>query len=320
MTAVTDYKPDLSVVVPVYGCASCLEALVERLLHALSSASRSVEIVLVDDASPDRAWQRIKELASHYKQVRGIRLSRNFGQHYAISAGLEISSGARVVVMDCDLQDVPEEIPKLLAAADAGYDVVFAQRENRRDAMLKRFTSWLFSKVLSFLTDLPQDHSTANFGVFDRKVIDVLSRMPERERCFPFMVRWTGFPSTKVSVQHAPRTEGKSSYDFRKRLRLSLNIILSYSSKPLRLVVKAGFLISALSLLIVAASVFQYFAGNTQVAGYTSIIASIWLLGGATIFCAGIVGLYVGHLFNDIKRRPYYIVHSATNSGEGENV
>lgn len=312
----SDTTPDLSIVVPVYGCATCLEELVERLRGTLCDESKSIEIIFVDDASPDMAWSRIEELAARHPEVKGIQLSRNFGQHYAIAAGLEASIGNRVVVMDCDLQDIPEEIPKLLAAADAGYEVVFAQRTDRRDSASKRLTSWLFSRVLTFLTNIPQDHATANFGVFSRRVVNTLSRMPERERCFPFMVRWTGFRSTSIPIEHAPRLTGKSSYDFRKRLRLSTKIVLSYSDRPLRLVVEAGFVISLISLAIVAASVIQYFIGNTQVAGYTSIIASIWLLGGAIIFCVGVVGLYIGDVFNDAKRRPYYIISHTVNLPE----
>lgn len=319
MPAQSDNGPDLSVVVPVYGCVGCLEELVDRLRRTLHGHADSIEVILVDDASPDGAWSRIGELAHLYPEVKGIQLSRNFGQHYAIAAGLEASRGALVVVMDCDLQDVPEEIPKLLAAAEKGYEIVFARRIDRSDSAPKRFTSWLFSKVLTFLTDVHQDHATANFGAFDRRVIETLARMPERERCFPFMVRWTGFSSIAIPVQHAPRPSGKSSYNFRKRLRLSANIILSYSDKPLRLVVKTGFLVSVLSFLIAAFSIAQYFHGDVRVAGYTSIIASIWLIGGVTIFCVGVVGLYVGNLFGDIKRRPYYIVHRTLNLTESRD-
>lgn len=320
MSSVQSAIPDLSIVVPVYGCAACLEELVERLHWTLHDQAGPIEIILVDDASPDAAWSRIEELARQHADIKGVQLSRNFGQHYAIAAGLEVSRGARVVVMDCDLQDMPEEIPKLLAAADKGHEIVFAQRVDRSDSAPKRFTSWLFAKVLAFLTDLPQDHATANFGVFDRKVIDTLGDMPERERCFPFMVRWTGFSSTAIAVRHAPRARGESSYTFRKRLRLSANIVLSYSDKPLRLVVKTGVLISILSFLIAALGIILYLHGDIQVAGYTSLIASIWLIGGATIFCVGVVGLYVGNLFNDAKGRPYYIVRRTLNLAENAHV
>jgi dolichol-phosphate mannosyltransferase len=209
--------------------------------------------------------------------------------------------------MDCDLQDLPEEIPKLLARSDEGYDVVFAGREDRQDSPLKRFMSFAFYKCLGYLTSMPQDHTTANFGVYSRKVVDAINDMPESDRCFPLMVQWTGFRASVVPVTHAERSTGKSGYGLGKLLRLALNIVMSYSDKPLRLVVKAGLLFSVASFAIVGLSVYRYFAGDIAVAGFTSIIASIWLLGGIMIVCIGVVGLYIGRLFNASKGRPYYI-------------
>lgn len=308
----------LSIVAPVFGCAGCLEELVERISASLASRPEDIEIILVDDASADGAWARICELATTHRSVRGIRLSRNFGQHYAIAAGIEHAVGDRIVVMDCDLQDAPEEIPKLLKASDEGYDAVFARRLSRQDPMFKRFSSWAFYRLLQYLTDVEQDHAVGNFGVFSRKVIATVNHMPEFDRCFPLMVKWTGLRSTKVDVSHAERLEGRSSYNFRKTLRLALNIILSYSDKPLRLVVKLGLFFALLSFLIVILSIVGYVRGNIAVAGYTSIIASIWLIGSVMVSCVGVVGLYVGRLFNDTKRRPYYIVDEYVNRVPGQ--
>lgn len=305
--------PDISVVSPVYGCSGCLEDLVDRIRRALSPTGHSFEILLVDDASPDGAWDRIVHLSALQPEVRGIRLSRNFGQHNAIAAGLSHARGSRVVVMDCDLQDVPEQIPRLLEAADRGADIVLAQRVERQDALGKRLGSYLFHRLLSWLTDVRQDHSVANFGVYSRKVVDAINAMPEVERFFPLMVRWTGLPTAYVPVDHAERTSGRSGYNLGKLARLALHIVLSYSDKPLRLVVKLGLLFSLVSILIVALSLWRYFIGDVQVAGFTSIIASIWLLGSVMILCTGLVGLYVGRLFNESKRRPSYVVREATH-------
>lgn len=306
----------ISVVSPVYGCASCLKDLCRRTSLTLGGVGEDFEIILVDDASPDHAWPTIVALAAEDARIRGIRLSRNFGQHYAISAGIEHARGDHVVVIDCDLQDRPEEIPKLLEAAHQGFDVVFAQRIDRQDNMLKRWASRNFYRVLSYFTGTPYDHSVANFGVYSRKVIDTLRRMPESERCFPLMVKWTGFRSTSVAVTHEKRADGRSSYSVRALIHLAMNIVLSYSDKPLRLVVKLGMLFSLFASLIVGLSVYVYLTGRTAVAGYTSIIASIWLLGSVTVFCIGIVGLYVGQLFQDAKGRPYYIVEQRINFTE----
>lgn len=303
----------ISVVSPVYGCESCLEELVERVKAALHRTAMRLEIILVNDGSPDGSWKRIEELAAVHDEVRGLKLSRNFGQHYAISAGIEHARGELIAVMDCDLQDLPEELPRLVEAARAGSDVVLAQRAERQDSTFKRLTSFFFFKLLSYLTDVPQDHSTSNFGVFSRKVIDIVNAMPESERCFPLMVKWTGLPTTLVPVEHAKRSHGTSGYNLAKLLRLALNIVLSYSDKPLRMVVKLGLGFSVVAFLIVLLSVYRYSTGDIAVAGFASIVASIWLLGGIMILCVGITGLYLGRLFNDAKGRPHYVVSEYLN-------
>lgn len=305
--------PRLSVVSPVYGCRDCLETLVERVKSAIGADAGPIEILLVDDASPDGAWGRIAEISAVHPEVRGVRLSRNFGQHIAIAAGLSAARGERVIVMDCDLQDIPEEIPKLLAAATPGVDIVLAQRHERQDSAFKRVGSYLFYRLLSYLTGVPQDHSVANFGVYSRKVVDVVNGMPEADRVFPLMVRWTGLPTVHVPVEHAERASGRSGYSFSKLARLGLHIVLSYSDKPLRMVVKLGLLFSLVSFVIVVLSVYRFLVGDVQVAGFTSIIASIWLLGSIMILCTGLIGLYVGRLYNDTKRRPTFVVREETN-------
>ncbi|TZF91187.1 glycosyltransferase family 2 protein [Cognatilysobacter lacus] len=303
----------LSVVVPVYGCEGCLEELTERLRRALHTQAVSLEIILVDDASPDRAWDRIREIAARFPDVRGLRLSRNFGQHYAISAGIEAARGDAVVVLDCDLQDPPEEIPALLDVwRTTGADVVMAARSQRQDTAFKRGTSYVFARMLSRLTGIDHDHRTANFGVYSRRAIDAVNSMPESDRCFPLMVKWMGLPTVLAPVRHAERSEGRSSYTLRRLLQLAMNIVLSYSDKPLRLVVRAGILLAAFSVAFAGWSIYRYVAGDIAVAGFTSIIASIWFLGGATVFSIGVTGLYLGRLFNASKGRPAYIVREDT--------
>lgn len=309
-------NPDVSVVSPVYGCKACLEDLVDRVSTTLAAKMMSFEIILVDDGSPDDSWKRIVELATTRPWLKGLQLSRNFGQHYALAAGIEHAQGNVMIVMDCDLQDIPEEIPTLIDALGNGVDIAFAQRTDRQDGVFKRLGSWAFFQMLSWLTGVAQDHSTANFGAYSRKVIDIINKMPESDRCFPLMVKWTGLPSRMIPVRHAERSAGKSGYSLMKLARLGLNIILSYSDKPLRLVVKLGMLFSTFSLAIVILSIYRYSMGDIAVAGFTSIIASMWLLGGIITFCIGISGLYVGRLFGDIKQRPHYIINSKVNSTE----
>jgi polyisoprenyl-phosphate glycosyltransferase len=305
---VTTPTKNFSIVSPVYGCQACLEELVDRVESSLKTLQGEFELILVDDNSPDGSWQRIKELAGTRPWLKAIRLARNFGQHYAISAGIEKAIGEIVVVMDCDLQDVPEEIPKLIGSLKDGVEIAFAQRVDRQDGIAKKFGSWAFFRVLSWMTGVPQDHTTANFGAYTRKVIDTINSMPERERCFPLMVRWTGLRRVNVAVAHASRTQGSSSYSFKKLFKLATNIVLSYSDKPLRLVVRVGLLFSALAFVMVALSVLRYIHGDVQVAGFTSVIASVWLVGGMIIFSLGIIGLYLARLFMEAKNRPCYVV------------
>jgi dolichol-phosphate mannosyltransferase len=305
--------PEISVVSPVYCCADCLGALCERIESALGSIGVSHEIVLVDDASPDGAWPVMRELAASDPRIKAVGLSRNFGQHAAIAAGLEHARGRWLIVMDCDLQDRPEEIAGLYAKAQEGYDIVFAEREARQDGWLKRTSSRAFIALLNWLSGADYDYRTANFGIYSRAVIDAVRSMGDRARFFPVMVRWTGFRRASIPVQHDARGNGGSSYTLKKLVKLGLDTMLSYSDKPLRLVATAGIVISLIALVMTGFSLYRYLHGDVTVAGYTSLIASMWLLAGVMLFCMGIIGLYVGRVFESVKSRPMFIVRERLN-------
>jgi dolichol-phosphate mannosyltransferase len=305
--------PDISIVSPVYCCADCLRALCERVGTTLAATGASYEIILIDDASPDGAWPVMRDLAAADPRIKALALSRNFGQHSAIAAGLEHARGRRIVVMDCDLQDRPEEIAALYAKAQEGYDIVFAEREVRQDGWFKRTSSRAFIALLNWLSGADYDYRTANFGIYSRAVIDAVRSMGDRARFFPIMVRWTGFKRTSIPVQHDARGNGGSSYTLKKLLKLALDIMLSYSDKPLRLVATAGIVISLIALAMAAFSLYRYLHGDVTVAGYTSLIASMWLLAGVMLFCMGIIGLYVGRAFESVKSRPHFIVRERLN-------
>ena len=300
--------PIISIVSPVYGCQGCLEDLLDRIVATLTPRNQSFEVILVDDASPDGSWARIVELSAARPWLRGIRLARNFGQHHAIAAGLQHALGSVIVLMDCDLQDVPEEIPSLLDALHDETEVALGQRIDRQDHALKRLGSWSFYRLLGWLTETPYDHTTANFGAYSRKVIDTINRMPEADRFFPLLVRWTGYRTTLIAVTHGQRGEGRSGYSFRALLRLATNVALSFSDKPLRLVVKLGLAFAVFALCFVGYSIYRYAMGDIQVAGFTSILASIWLLGSAILCSTGVVGLYIGRLYSNAKQRPHYVI------------
>jgi polyisoprenyl-phosphate glycosyltransferase len=304
----------ISAVSPVYLGGDMVEELVNRLSRALSQISDRYEIVLVEDGSPDDSWERIVELASQNPRVKGIRLSRNFGQHYAITAGLRRARGDWVVVLDCDLQDQPEEIPALHAVATAqDYDLVFARRQARQDNLFRRFSSKCFYTIFSFLTDTHQDSSVANFGVYSRDVVNAVLSMGDHIRYFPTMSQWVGFRRGYKDVEHSKRATGTSSYSFLKLLKLAGSNALAFSNKPLALTVALGAVISGASLVIAVYFFVQYLLGNVVVLGYTSLILSIWFVGGMVVSLLGVVGLYVGYTFEKVKGRPTYIVSKQLN-------
>ena len=307
----------LSVVVPVYLGAEMVFELVNRIEVSLTKFHDNFELILVNDSSPDNSWGLIKQTTKEKSWVKGIDLSRNFGQHYAISAGLEHSKGDWVVVMDCDLQDQPEEIQKLYeCAVRGGYDSVKAQRVERQDGFFKRLGSKAFYNVLGYLSGMNLDSSVANFGIYRKKVIVEINKLTEQNRYFPTMVNWVGFNSTVLPVAHAERKAGESSYNFLSLFKLATDIILANSDKPLMLMMRSGILISIVAVIIGSLYFYKWLTGGIIVPGYTSLILSIWFLFGLTMIMLGVLAMYLGKMFQNIKSRPYYIVNHKINLEE----
>jgi len=304
---------DISIVSPVYHAERIIPRLVELIESNVKAISENYEIVLVEDGSADNSWVELKKVVDKNHKVKAIQLSRNFGQHRAITAGLDHTKGEWVIVMDCDLQDRPEEIPKLYAKALEGYDVVLASRYKRKDTFIKRFFSKSFYRTLSFLTGYEHDESIANFGIYNRKVIDAVKSMRESVRYFPTMVKWVGFKSTKINVDHAPREEGKSNYNFRSLFRLAIDIILASSDKPIRLLIKTGGIVALGAFFIALIYLFKWLNGDIFILGYTSLIVSIWFLSGIIMATLGVVGLYIGKTFEGVQDRPLYIIKEIMN-------
>lgn len=307
----------ISVVIPVYGCREALPELYQRLTNVLTKLVSNYEIILVNDGCPQNSWEVIERLCKEDSHVVGLELSRNFGQLQATAAGVDYSTGDWVVVMDCDLQDRPEEIPRLYAKAKEGYDVVFARRKERRDSKFKVFVSDCFYKVYSFATGQPYDGSICNFSISNRNVIDNYCKMREWHRGFVMYIQWMGFREAVLDVEHQERFAGESGYNFKKRMKMAMDLLTSQSDKLLQLTVKSGLLISAIALLVIVALVVRYFTMHIQ-AGWTSIIAAIFLMGGLTIASVGIVGIYVGNIFMEVKHRPLYIVRQQLNGKHRE--
>ncbi|NIM10827.1 MAG: glycosyltransferase [Candidatus Aminicenantes bacterium] len=301
-------KIDISVVIPVYKNERFIDELVSRLQVTLTTITNDFEIIFVNDGSPDNSWELIKGNAVNDPRVTGIRFARNFGQHTAITAGVDYCSGHWLVVMDGDLQDRPEEITKLYQKAREGYDVVFARRQVRKDKFFKKITSKLFYKILDRLVDGRTDPTVANFGIYSRKVVDYFKKMRERSRLFPLFIRWLGFKTAYVVVKHGERTSGKSAYNFSKKIKLALDTIISMSNKPLSLSIKLGFIIALISFLYGLILVIRYLGWGIPVLGWTSMMVSIYFLGGLLLSMAGILGLYIGKIFDEVKNRPLYVI------------
>ena len=310
---------DISVVIPVYGCRAALPELHRRLVDALEGMSKSFEIVLVDDCCPQNSWEEIVRICDEDRRVVGIHLSRNFGQIRAITCGLDTCRGDWVVVMDCALQDRPEAIPLLYAKAQEGYDAVFVRRVNRKDKGSTKFLSRSFYKVYEYFTDGAYDNTISNFSIASRQVIDAYCRLREHNRGYTTFIKWLGFRQTAIEVEGDERFEGESSYTMRKKLRMAFELITSQSTKPLKLATRAGFMIFGISLVFLIALLIYKLVVPGVAVGWTSLIGAMFLLSGLNIGIVGVVGLYVGNIFDETKNRPLYVVARVLNGTDGSD-
>jgi polyisoprenyl-phosphate glycosyltransferase len=302
----------ISVIVPVYKAEDCLNELYRRLRDSLETITKDFEIFLVEDCGGDRSWDIITDLALGDRRVKGIQFSRNFGQHYGITAGIDACNGDWIIVMDCDLQDRPEEIPRLYYKAQEGYDIVLARRGKRKDPLLKKMNSWFYYRIFSYLSDLKYDGQVGNFRIISRKIADNFRGMREQLRFFGGLITWMGFPVSSIDVQHAESSRGRSTYTMRKLLKLAGETIIAYSDKPLRMSVKLGFILSFLSILYGVFILYRAYRFGTPVLGWSSLMVSIYFLGGIIIAILGVIGIYLGKTFDETKKRPLYIIKRST--------
>jgi polyisoprenyl-phosphate glycosyltransferase len=306
-------KIDISVVIPIYRNEAFINELYSRLTATLSPVTNSFEILFVNDCSPDNSWEFITKNAAKDSRVKGIHFARNFGQHVAITAGVANASGDWVVVMDGDLQDRPEEIINLYRKAREGYDVIFARRIKRKDTFFKRMCSTVFYKLFDLLAGSKSDPTVANFGIYSWKVIDCFNKMREHSRLFPMFIRWLGFKTGYINVEHAERSEGQSAYSFSKKVNLAVDTIVSMSNKPLKLFIKLGFFLSILSFFYGIFIVIKYLLWGVPVLGWASLMVSLYFLGGLMLSILGILGLYIGKIYDEVKNRPLYVIDEMIN-------
>ncbi|BDU74816.1 glycosyltransferase family 2 protein [Mesoterricola silvestris] len=298
----------ISVVTPVYKAERILPELHRRLRLTLEAITPDFEIIMVNDHSPENDWAVIRDLAAADPRVKGLDLSRNFGQHFAITAGLDHAQGDWIVVMDCDLQDQPEEIAKLYAKAQEGYDAVFGRRHDRKDAFLKKAMSTAYYRIYGYLIDGSIDGRVANFSIISRQVAQSIGEMREHNRSYGLFANWVGFRTTAIDIDHAARYEGLTSYTSGRLIRLAIDSIVSQSNKPLRLFIRLGFFISLVSFAFIVYILYRHFFVGIRIEGWASVMVSLWFISGLLFMNLGILGLYIGKTFDETKRRPLYVV------------
>ena len=300
-------EPEISVVVPVYNCDGCLHALHERLTRTLTPLVDSWELILVDDRSRDASWTTAQDLAAADDHVKALRLSRNFGQHAAITAGVAESSGRWTVVMDCDLQDPPEAVRDLYAKALEGHDIVFAKRRVRRQSALRRLANRAYFRLRRALSgvDLETEHS--NLSMMSEKARRAFLAVPDQHRNFLLILYWLGFDRTSIEFEHAERFAGKSSYTFGSLVRVAVDGLFFQTTALLRWIVYLGFVMAGSSVALAAFFVYQYLTRVTY-PGWTSLAVLLLLIGGFVIIAVGLTGLYLGKVFEQVKGRPLYLV------------
>lgn len=302
----------ISIVIPVYNEAENLPLLHEALQQVLTALDTEFEIILVDDGSSDATFSIVKKLNHQHAQVKGLSFSKNFGHQIALYAGLQHSKGDVVITMDGDLQHPPALIPKLLEKYQEGFDIVNTRRKD--EASVKYFKKWsskLYYKLINYLSEVRIEPAAADFRLMNRKAVDAYLNIPERDRFTRGLISWMGFKQTIIDYQAEARAFGQSKFTLRKMLRFGLNGITSFSSRPLRLSFYIGSLISFSGFIYALYALYRFINGNT-IEGWTSILMTLLIIGGAILINLGIIGEYIARIFNEVKARPLYFLKDQT--------
>ncbi len=308
----TDQR-ELTVVIPAFNEEANLRPMFERLVAALENEVDGLEIIFIDDGSSDGTWSGISDLAASDDRVRGVRFARNFGHQAAVTAGVDVARGRAVVLIDADLQDPPEIIPEMISKWRDGFEVVFAQRESREgETLFKKATAALFYRLLHRVTEVDIPVDTGDFRLMGPRALEAFRALPERNRFIRGLVSWIGFPQTAVRYRREARHAGDTKYPFRKMLRFALDALTSFSFLPLRVATFLGFAASAFSFLYILVVLVLKAVGISWL-GYTSLMASILFLGGIQLIMIGVLGEYIARIFDEVKRRPLYLVGNSTD-------
>jgi glycosyltransferase involved in cell wall biosynthesis len=304
----------LSVVAPVYNESSVIDELIRRIKINVESITENFEIILIDDGSKDSTWSKVLVQAKLDERIKGLKFSRNFGHHYALTAGLHEAKGDWVVVMDGDLQDRPEVIPKLFEKAEEGFDIVFVSRKNRPEKLWYKLAQKSFYKLLRIASGIKFDSSQANYSILSRKVVQEFKKFPENARFYGTTILWLGFKRASIFADHGIRYSGKPSYTLKKRIKLAMDIIISFSERPLKFSIFLGILSSIISL-IGFTIVFGKALLNRSFDVYQStLILTMLFTTGIILMVSGIMSIYISRIFTEVKHRPLYIIDKEINT------
>jgi dolichol-phosphate mannosyltransferase len=303
----------ITAVIPLLNEEKVVGELIRRVELNLKSVSLDYRVILVDDGSTDSTWEKIKKAGADNSKISGIRFSRNYGHHYAITAGINNSDSDWVVVMDGDLQDRPEVIPDLYKKAQEGFDVVFVNRIERQESLIYLMVQKIFYKSLNILSGLDFNSKQANFSIISKKVAEAHKLFNENARFYASTLKWLGFPTSSINARHGERFDGKPSYTIKRRFKLAFDVIIAFSERPLKFAISIGLVLSFSSILIAIWILVKSLNSEFTVLGWPSIIFSIFFTTGVNLIILGILGIYLGRVFNEVKRRPLYIIETEIN-------
>lgn len=308
-------KPTFTIIAPVYNEIDCLDTLYQRICEVMEQTGELWELILVDDGSTDGSTEKIRQLEANDKRIRKVIFARNFGHQIAVTAGLDYSRGDAVIIIDADLQDPPELILQMIEKWREGYQVVYAQRSEREgETWFKRVTASIFYRTIYRITDVNIPLDTGDFRLLDRKVVDVMNSMRERHRFLRGMSAWVGFKSIGVPYKRAARYAGSTKYPFKKMLKLALTAVTSFSYVPLQIAMWLGFISAGISIIAIPVVIILRLIGSQFFFGQATTLIAVLFLGGVQLVSLGILGEYVGRIYDEVKGRPLYIVSEASNN------
>lgn len=302
----------ISVVSPVYGAEKIVDELVKRVTEEIEKITPDYEIILIEDSSPDGSWQKMVECSKKYPKMKGVKLSRNFGQHNAISAAMELAQGEYVILMDCDLQHDPKYFGELYAKIQEGYDLVYTKTVTREHGFFKNLFAKAFYSVFAYLQDHKMDSGVGSFSILSRKVVEAYNQYNDYRKAYLWALAWAGFNSYTLTIDHNKRFEGRSSYSPLKLINHALNVAIANSNKMLYLAVYVGLFFSAVAFIGLFVVIYRYFyVGHFE--GWSSLMVSITFFSGIILVALGIIGIYIGKVFEQTKGRPRYLISKTLN-------